>query len=176
MILTECVHTNHGLSQPQTWTRIGSLSQEGNAMFGCGEGVGGGRFHLNPDAAEAAFQPRADRLRHMDQLNQAMLDPGSSTEPESRASSTSPTPARVHTVPSGPETVHLGVFDSTLPNVLEIESGDVVVYPNTWTHFLNRVQPGVSIAELAQWRRDNPDRGPHSIIGPIGVRDAEPGD
>jgi len=24
-----------------------------------------------------------------------------------------------------------------------------VVYPNTWTHFTNRFQPGVSIAQLA---------------------------
>jgi acetamidase/formamidase len=72
--------------------------------------------------------------------------------------------------------VRLGVFDSTLPNVLEIESGDVVVYADTWSHFLNRMQPGVSIEDLAQLRRENPGKGPHSIIGPLGVRDAEPGD
>ena len=48
------------------------------------------------------------------------------------------------------EDVRLGVFDSTLPDLLDIESGDVLVYPNTWSHFLNRLQPGVSIDELAQ--------------------------
>jgi acetamidase/formamidase len=68
------------------------------------------------------------------------------------------------------------VFDSTLPNILEIDSGDVVVYPDTWSHFLNRTQPGVSIDDLAQMRRENPGKGPHSIIGPVGVRGAEPGD
>jgi acetamidase/formamidase len=83
---------------------------------------------------------------------------------------------RVHTVPSTQDTVRLGVFDSTLPNILEIDSGDVLVYPNTWSHFLNKTQPGVSIDELAQMRRDNPGKGPHSIIGPVGVRNAEPGD
>jgi acetamidase/formamidase len=83
---------------------------------------------------------------------------------------------QLHTVASTAQTVRLGVFDSTLPNILEIESGDVVVYPNTWSHFLNRAQPGVSIDELAQMRRDNPGKGPHSIVGPVGVRDAEPGD
>lgn len=83
---------------------------------------------------------------------------------------------RVHTVESRPETVRLGVFDSTLPDVLEIEPGDTVLYPDTWTHFLNRMQPGVSIEQLAQWRRENPGKGPHSIIGPVGVRGAEPGD
>ena len=83
---------------------------------------------------------------------------------------------RVHTVPSTNETVRLGVFDSTLPNILAIASGDVVVYPNTWTHFLNKVQPGVPIETLAELRRANPGKGPHSIIGAGGVRDAEPGD
>ena len=74
------------------------------------------------------------------------------------------------------ETVRLGVFDTTLPNLLEIDSGDVVVYPDTWSHFLNRVQPGVGIDEIAQLRRENPGKGPHSIVGPIGVRGAQPGD
>jgi acetamidase/formamidase len=68
------------------------------------------------------------------------------------------------------------VIDSTLPNILDVDSGDVVVYPDTWTHFLNRVQPGVPVEELAQMRRDNPGKGPHSVIGPVGVRGAEPGD
>ena len=83
---------------------------------------------------------------------------------------------RVHVVPSTDETVRLGVFDATLPDVLEIESGDVVVYPDTWSHFLNRMQPGVAVEGLAQLRRENRGRGPHSIIGPVAVREAEPGD
>jgi acetamidase/formamidase len=83
---------------------------------------------------------------------------------------------RVHIVPSTSETVRLGVFDSNLPDVLEIDSGDVVVYPDTWSHFLNRLQPGVAIDDLARMRRENPRIGPHSIIGPVGVRGAEPGD
>jgi acetamidase/formamidase len=83
---------------------------------------------------------------------------------------------RVHRLPSTAETVRLGVFDSTLPNVFDIDSGDVVVYPDTWSHFLNRLQPGVTIEELTRLRRENPGRGPHSIVGPVGVRDAAPGD
>jgi len=90
--------------------------------------------------------------------------------------SSPPTKGRVHTIPSDERTVRLGVFDSTLPTLLEIDSGDVVVYPNTWSHFLNRLQPGVSIGDLARLRRENPGKGPHSIVGPIGVRGAEPGD
>lgn len=83
---------------------------------------------------------------------------------------------RVHVVESNNETVRLGVFDTTLPNLLEVESGDSISYPNTWSHFLNQLQPGVSIDVIAQLRVKNPGRGPHSIIGPIGVREAEPGD
>jgi len=83
---------------------------------------------------------------------------------------------RVHVVESSEKTVSWGVFDATLPPILTIESGDIVVYPNTWSHFLNKLQPGVPIDVLAQLRKDHPGRGPHSIIGPVAVRDAEPGD
>jgi acetamidase/formamidase len=87
-----------------------------------------------------------------------------------------PEGGRVHTVESSPATVRLVVFDTTLPDILQIESGDTVVYPRTWSHFLDRVQPGVPIADLARWRAENPGKGPHSIIGPVAVRGAEPGD
>jgi acetamidase/formamidase len=83
---------------------------------------------------------------------------------------------KVHVVESTPQTVHLGVIDTTLPNVVEIDPGDTVVYPRTWSHFLNKLQPGFPIAELARLRVENPGKGPHSIIGPVGVKGAEPGD
>jgi acetamidase/formamidase len=83
---------------------------------------------------------------------------------------------RTYTVPSSQATVRLGQFDSTLPNILDVDPGDIVMYPDTWTHFMNRIQPGVPIDHIAQMRRDNPGRGPHSIIGPVGVRGAQPGD
>ena len=38
------------------------------------------------------------------------------------------------------------------------------------------MQPGVPIDRLAKLRVSNPGRGPHSIIGPIAVKDAEVGD
>ena len=83
---------------------------------------------------------------------------------------------RVHAVESTKETVRLGVFDATLPPILTVDSGDIVSYPNTWSHFLNAMEPGVPVERLAQMRKDNPGRGPHSIIGPIAVRGAEAGD
>ena len=83
---------------------------------------------------------------------------------------------RVHVVPSTKETVQLGVYDTNLAPILTIESGDVISFPDTWSHFLNEMQPGVTIDTLAKLRISNPGRGPHSIIGPIAVNKAEPGD
>ncbi len=83
---------------------------------------------------------------------------------------------RVHVVESNDQTVHLGVFDTTLPPIITVESGDTISYPNTWSHFLNQMQPGVPVEKLADLRKSNPGRGPHSIIGPVAVKDAEPGD
>lgn len=167
-------------------------------MFGCGESVGA----LSP---HAPLTPRAlDRLRHADELEQPVVASALEARAQGgpgwrglagrlglsgaigalgalggRSGLIIPPRAprgRVHRVPSTEETVRLGVFDATLPNLLEIDPGDVVVYPNTWSHFLNRVQPGVSIESIADLRRAHPGRGPHSIVGPIGVRGAEPGD
>jgi acetamidase/formamidase len=83
---------------------------------------------------------------------------------------------RVVTIPSTPENIRLGQFDSTLPDIDTVDSGDVILYPDTLTHFLGRVQKGTPIEEIAQMRRDNPGKGPHTIVGPVGVRDAAPGD
>jgi acetamidase/formamidase len=83
---------------------------------------------------------------------------------------------RTHVVESNKETVQLGVFDATLPPILTIESGEAVSFPDTWSHFLNEMQPGVPVEHLAELRKSNPGKGPHSIIGPIAVKDAEPGD
>jgi acetamidase/formamidase len=83
---------------------------------------------------------------------------------------------KVHVVECNDKTVHLGVFDTTLPPILTIDSGDTISYPNTWSHFMNVMQPGVSVDKLAELRKTNPGKGPHSIIGPVAVNGAEPGD
>jgi len=82
----------------------------------------------------------------------------------------------VHVVESNDKTVHLGVYDTTLEPILKIDSGDIVSYVNTWSHFMNQMQPGVPVETLAKIRLANPGKGPHSIIGPIYVNGAEPGD
>src|SRR5262244_1564495 len=65
----------------------------------------------------------------------------------------------------------------SIPQIASKENCDrTISFPNTWSHFLNQLQPGVPVDTLAALRKSNPGRGPHSIIGPIAVNKAEPGD
>jgi acetamidase/formamidase len=171
-------------------------------LFGCGDEMGTGV--VREDIKDAAYDRRAaDRLLHMDEVDQAQFDSFLTARGRARrhllrassfmgalaavgpwfarianAAEGSPRqPAgsnngRLHVVESTKETVQLGVFDATLPPILTIESGDRVSFPNTWSHFLNGMQPGVPVDKLADWRKANPGKGPHSIIGPIAVKDA----
>ncbi len=184
-------------------------------LFGCGEEQGTGV--LREDIKDAAFTKRAaDRLLHMDEMNQEQLDGYLTARGVSRrrllrassfmgalagigpwftklgfsklaraanvleggavAAAQKDDPGRVHVVESNDQTVHLGVYDTTLQPILKIDSGDTISYPNTWSHFLNQMQPGVPVETLAKLRLSNPGRGPHSIIGPIYVNNAELGD
>ena len=183
-------------------------------LFGCGEEQGTGV--LREDIKDAAFTTQAaDRLLHMEEINQEQIDSYMSARGVSRRrllrassfmgalagigpwftrlaraadaldhkSATHPVPeqkreeqGRVHVVESNDKTVHLGVYDTTLEPILKVDSGDTISFPNTWSHFLNQMQPGVPIETLAKLRLSNPGRGPHSIIGPIFVNGAESGD
>ncbi|HEY6253951.1 MAG TPA: acetamidase/formamidase family protein [Candidatus Angelobacter sp.] len=188
-------------------------------LFGCGEEQGTGI--VREDIKEATVTRRsADRLLHMDEIEQGTLDSyltvrGRSRRKLLRASSfmgalaavgpwfnkmtfskvanamtaaatddkkhddkkqKSGDEGKVHVVESSNQTVRLGVFDTTIPPILTIDSGDTISYTNTWSHFLNQMQPGVPVDKLAELRRSNPGRGPHSIIGPIAVKGAETGD
>jgi acetamidase/formamidase len=177
-------------------------------LFGCGDEKGTGV--IREDIKDAAVDKRAaDRLTHMDEMDQERLDGfltargrlrrrllrassfmaalaavgprfarlAHAAEPANAPVGAAATgDGRVHVVESTPETVRLGVFDATLPPILTIESGDLVSFPKTWSHFMNELQPGVPISRLAELRTSNPGRGPHSIIGPIAVKDAKPGD
>ena len=40
-------------------------------MFGCGESVGRGSLMFRDEVAQAAYAPPADRVRHVDTVNQA---------------------------------------------------------------------------------------------------------
>jgi acetamidase/formamidase len=175
-------------------------------LLGCGDDGGRQYMVEPDAVDAALTGPTRDRLEHMDELNRDALESYAASYRVSRRrlvgaggllsllAAIAPTSllaacssfrnggamaapgGRTHVVESNQETVRLGMFDGTRADILQIESGDTVVYPNTWTHFTNRFQPGVTVAQLAQWRRENPGRGPHTIIGPVGVKGAKPGD
>jgi acetamidase/formamidase len=81
----------------------------------------------------------------------------------------------VHTVESTPDTVRSGYLDPTARPVAAIAPGDTVRYPNTWTHWGNEAKFGMSFADREPLRHRYPN-GPYSMLGPVEVAGAEPGD
>ena len=116
--------------------------------------------------ALAAVGPWFGKLAHAAAVSNAFVDDKKKSKDE----------GQVHEVECNNKTVHLGVFDTTVPPILKVDSGDTISYTNTWSHFLNQMQPGVPVEKLAELRKSNPGRGPHSIIGPVFVNNAEHGD
>ena len=81
----------------------------------------------------------------------------------------------LHTVASTSDTVRSGFLDPSASPVATIASGDVVSYPNTWTHWGNEAVYGMTFAEREPLRHRYPN-GPYSMLGPVVVADAQPGD
>jgi acetamidase/formamidase len=81
----------------------------------------------------------------------------------------------IHTVHSTSETVRSGFLDPIAPAVATIDSGDVVSYPDTWFHWGNEAKFGMSFAEREPLRHRYPN-GPYSMLGPVEVSGAVPGD
>jgi acetamidase/formamidase len=80
-----------------------------------------------------------------------------------------------HIVESTAETVRSGYLDPSAPPVATIMSGDVVRYPNTWTHWGNEATYGMTFAEREPLRHRYP-KGPYSMMGPVEVNGTGPGD
>ena len=80
-----------------------------------------------------------------------------------------------HLVESTPETVRSGYLDPTAKPVAVIQPGDTVRYPNTWTHWGNEAKFGMSFADREPLRHRYP-HGPYSMLGPVEVTGAVPGD
>jgi acetamidase/formamidase len=85
------------------------------------------------------------------------------------------TEPRTHVLKSTEETVSPGVLDPARSPALTIDSGDVVVYPDTWTQWGNQARFGMSFADREPLRHQYPN-GPYSNVGPVEVRGAQPGD
>jgi acetamidase/formamidase len=80
-----------------------------------------------------------------------------------------------HTVESTAETVRSGYLDPAAEPVATIAPGDTVSYPHTWTHWGNEAVYGMSFADREPLRHRYP-HGPYSMLGPVVVTGAEPGD
>jgi len=84
---------------------------------------------------------------------------------------------KTHKLEASTQTVHTGFFDSTIPPVLTIESGDTVMM-NSMMLMDGQLRCGMTLEELLAKRGEYVERkvGPHTLTGPIFVKGAEPGD
>ncbi len=80
-----------------------------------------------------------------------------------------------HVVESTSETVRSGYLDPTAAPVAVIDPGDIVSYPNTWTHWGNEATFGMSFADREPLRHRYP-KGPYSMLGPVEMAGATAGD
>ena len=84
-------------------------------------------------------------------------------------------PGKVHLLPATMETTQWGWFNNAQPPVLNVASGDTIVF-ETMMHSHNQVVPGTTIEQIKKLRTDFPGRGPHTLTGPVYIEGAEPGD
>lgn len=82
---------------------------------------------------------------------------------------------KVHRLDCTEDTVRVGMMDPAATPVLKIQSGDVVHYPDTWVNWANEAtyKMATEVREKIPKRYPN---GPTSLIGPVNIRGAEPGD
>src|ERR1700689_5059357 len=80
-----------------------------------------------------------------------------------------------HVIHSTKETVRSGFLDPSAAPAATVQSGDIVSCPNTWTHWGNEARFGMSFAEREPLRHRYP-HGPYSMLGPVSVTGAAPGD
>ncbi len=82
---------------------------------------------------------------------------------------------RFYILPATPATTRWGVYDSSAKPVLYINSGDSVSI-ETISCMENQLLPGVSVDKVEKIAAEDPNRGPHTLTGPIYINGAEPGD
>ncbi|WP_283679618.1 acetamidase/formamidase family protein [Lentilactobacillus sp. Marseille-Q4993] len=76
---------------------------------------------------------------------------------------------------SNDDTVRVGYMDSTAPAATTINSGEVLTYVDMWTHWANRTSYEMDANERSQIRKEYPN-GPYSLVGPVEIKGAKPGD
>ncbi|HLB57311.1 MAG TPA: acetamidase/formamidase family protein, partial [Gammaproteobacteria bacterium] len=82
---------------------------------------------------------------------------------------------KTYMLPATPATSQWGFFDSSQPPVLTIKPGDTIAI-ETMAASDNQVVPGTTVDQIIEMKDAVPDRGTHTLTGPIYVEGAEPGD
>lgn len=78
-------------------------------------------------------------------------------------------------LPATPQTTQWGVYDNATAPVLRIDPGDTVAI-QTLPAGGGQVAPGINEGQIEKINTAVPNRGPHTVTGPIYVNGAEPGD
>lgn len=120
-----------------------------------------GSIYVDPNVGSSTSLPF-----YVGPLDQALMTAPAITTKQAHAT---------YVLPATPATTQWGVFNNTLEPVLRIKPGDTVVI-QTLAAADNQVVPGVSAAKIIKMNNAVPNRGPHTLTGPIYVEGAEPGD
>jgi acetamidase/formamidase len=94
---------------------------------------------------------------------------------EGTVAANAPALGTTHRVIPSKATVGAGQILPGAPAAARIRSGDVVHYDGTWTQWGNEARYGMSFDEREPIRKRYP-HGPYSIIGPVEIEGAMPGD
>ncbi len=78
-------------------------------------------------------------------------------------------------LPATPQSTQWGVYDNSVAPVLRIDPGDTVAI-QTVPAGGGQVAPGINEGQIEKINTAVPNRGPHTVTGPIYVNGAEPGD
>ncbi|TMH03743.1 MAG: amidase [Betaproteobacteria bacterium] len=136
------------------------------------------RYHLPSHRAGGVFAASVLTLVCSLAVAQSQLPfvPASTPEQEKlRLVPSKKYPGKVHLLPATMETTQWGWFNNAQPPVLNVNSGDTIVF-ETMMHSHNQVVPGTTIEQIKKLRTDYPGRGPHTLTGPVYIEGAEPGD
>lgn len=80
----------------------------------------------------------------------------------------------IHTLAASDDTVRVGIIDQAFEPVLDIDSGDEVVF-GIWGSWKDGVRPGMAFEDIHVLKQSYAGKGPHTITGPVAVRGARPG-
>jgi acetamidase/formamidase len=101
--------------------------------------------------------------------------PGAAAATGGGSGYTTPAIGNTHSIVPSKANVGAGQMDPAAASAARIRSGDVVHYDGTWTQWGNEAKYGMSFDEREPIRKRYPN-GPYSLIGPVEIEGAMPGD